>query len=39
MDFEFSNVSFFAQYVKKHLGMTPSAFRSLEQKHTEIGPE
>lgn len=27
-DFEFSNVSFFAQYVKKHLGVTPSEYRS-----------
>lgn len=27
-DFEFSNVSFFAQYVKKHLGATPSEYRS-----------
>ena len=27
-DFEFSNVSFFAQYVKKHLGVTPSEYRN-----------
>lgn len=27
-DFEFSNVSFFSQYVKKHLGVTPSEYRS-----------
>ena len=26
--FEFSNISFFAQYVKKHLGVTPSEYRS-----------
>lgn len=31
MDFDFSNVSFFAQYVKKHLGMTPSEFRSRDK--------
>ena len=28
IDFEFSNISFFSQYVKKHLGMTPIEFRS-----------
>ena len=28
IDFEFSNVSFFSQFVKKHLGMTPIEFRS-----------
>lgn len=27
-DFEFSNVSFFSQYVKKHLGVTPSEYRN-----------
>lgn len=27
-DFEFSNVSFFAQYVKKHLGVTPTEYRN-----------
>lgn len=26
--FEFSNISFFAQYVKKHQGVTPSEYRS-----------
>lgn len=31
MDFDFSNTSFFAQYVKKHLGMTPSEYRSYNQ--------
>ena len=31
MDFDFSNTSFFAQYVKKHLGMTPSEYRSNNQ--------
>lgn len=28
VDFEFSNVSFFAQYVKKHLGTTPTEYRN-----------
>ena len=27
-EFDFSNVSFFAQYIKKHLGVTPSEYRS-----------
>ena len=29
--FDFPNVSFFAQYIKKHLGTTPSEFRSNSQ--------
>lgn len=28
ISFEFSNISFFAQYVKKHLGSTPSEYRN-----------
>lgn len=32
MDFDFPNVSFFAQYVKKYLGMTPTEFRSNERQ-------
>ena len=35
-DFEFSNVSFFAQYVKKHLGVTPSEFRSNVKADKEV---
>lgn len=31
VDFDFPNVSFFAQYVKKHLGMTPTEYRSSNQ--------
>lgn len=31
VDFDFPNVSFFAQYVKKHLGMTPTEYRSCNQ--------
>lgn len=31
VDFEFPNVSFFAQYVKKHLGMTPTEYRNSSQ--------
>lgn len=29
--FDFSNTSFFAQYVKKHLGMTPTEYRNNNQ--------
>lgn len=31
VDFEFPNVSFFAQYVKKYLGMTPTEYRNSNQ--------
>ena len=31
VDFEFPNVSFFAQYLKKHLGMTPTEYRNSNQ--------
>lgn len=31
IDFDFPNTSFFAQYVKKHLGMTPTEYRSNNQ--------
>ena len=31
MDFDYWNTSFFAQYVKKHLGMTPSEYSSKNQ--------
>lgn len=34
-DFEFSNLSFFTQYVKKHLGVTPSEYRSNHPFVTE----
>lgn len=37
-DFEFSNVSFFAQYVKKHLGVTPSEYRSNVQAGKKGNP-
>lgn len=37
-DFEFSNVSFFAQYVKKHLGVTPSECRSNVKADTKEEP-
>lgn len=33
IDFEFPNISFFSQYLKKHLGMTPSEFRSNNQSY------
>ena len=33
--FEFSNLSFFTQYVKKHLGVTPSEYRSNHPFVTE----
>ena len=32
VDFEFPNVSFFAQYVKKYLGMTPTEYRNSSQE-------
>lgn len=33
VDFEFPNMSFFAQYVKKHLGMTPTEYRNNSQEN------
>lgn len=33
IDFEFPNVSFFAQYVKKYLGMTPTEYRNSSQEN------
>lgn len=31
LEFEFPNLSFFTKYTKKHLGMTPSMFRSRKE--------
>ena len=31
-DFHFSSVSYFTRYVKRHLGMTPAAFRRMRNK-------
>ena len=31
-EFDFPNLSFFGRYVKKHLGMSPKAYREMRQK-------